>query len=250
MSVIRAERDDSSACLAALPPQAWPQGGDVHVWCIDLQAPAAASSQCLDEAELERARRFVHSDDARRYVHAHVALRAILGAYLGCEPARAAFVQEPQGKPRLVGPRAGLHFNLSHSKELALLALGAAAELGVDVEAVRPDLPGPDLAAAVLDPRELEQLAALADGAQAEPFVTCWTRKEACLKAVGLGLNLEPRKLHAGLEPQPMRLHIGARELELVSLGVPAGFRAALAVAGGIGRVMRFELDGAGVLAR
>lgn len=250
MSVIRAERDDSSACLEALPPQAWPQGGDVHVWCIDLQAPAAASSQCLDEAELERARRFVHSDDARRYVRAHVALRAIVGAYLGCEPVRVAFVQEAQGKPRLIGPRAGLHFNLSHSKELALLALGAGGELGVDVEAVRADLPGADLATAVLDARELEQLADLPEAAQAEPFVTCWTRKEACLKALGLGLSLEPRNLHAGLEPQPMRVRLGPSELDLVSLGVPAGYRAALAVAGGLGRVLRFDLDGSGVLAR
>ena len=250
MSVIRAEGEESCACLEALPPQAWPQGRDVHVWCIDLQAPAVAPSHCLDQAELERARRFVHSDDARRYVHAHVALRAILGAYLGCEPARAAFVQEPPGKPRLVGPRGGLHFNLSHSKELALLALGAAGELGVDVEAVRPDLPGPDLAAAVLDARELEQLAGLPEAAQAEPFVTCWTRKEACLKAVGLGLNLEPRGLYSGLEPEPMRLRIGPRELDLVSLGVPAGYRAALAVTGSIGRVLRFELDGSGVLER
>ena len=250
MSVIHAEPDPSSACLEPLPPQAWPQGRDVHVWSIDLSAPAAAPAECLDEREVDRARRFVHSDDARRYVRAHVALRSILGAYLGCEPARTAFAEEAQGKPRLVGPRGGLHFNLSHSKELALLALGSADELGVDVEAVRPDLPGADLAAAVLDARELEQLALVPDEAQAEPFVTCWTRKEACLKAVGLGLNLEPRSLYAGLQAQPMRVRIGPRELELMSLEVRPGYRAALAVAGGIGQVLRFDLGGDGVCAR
>ncbi len=248
MSVTRAGPGFAEAWPEPLPPQAWPRERDVHVWAIDLNAPAAAPVQCLDEREIERARRFVHADDARRYQRAHVALRAIVGAYLGCEPARLAFAEQAQGKPCLIGPRTGLHFNLSHSKDLALLALGAADELGVDVEAVRADLPGVDLAAAVLDARELEQLAERPDGAQAEPFVTCWTRKEACLKAVGLGLSLEPRSLHAGLEPTPMRMRVGMRELELVSLRVRCGYRAALAAVGGLGGVSRFELDGRGAV--
>ena len=224
-----------------------PRGRDVHVWSIDLNAPAAACAQCLDPRETERARRFVRADDARRYQRAHVALRAIVATYLGCEPAQVSLVEEAQGKPRVIGPRVGLHFNLSHSKDLALLALGATNELGVDVEAVRADLPGADLAAAVLDARELEQLAEWPGGAQAGPFVTCWTRKEACLKALGLGLNLEPRTLHAGLEPNPMRMRVGPRELELVSLSVRPGYRAALAAIGGLGRVWRFELGGHGM---
>ncbi len=248
MSLMLAESGRPEALLEPLAPQSWPQGRDVHVWAIDLNATAAASAQCLDEREIERVRRFVHADDARRYQRAHVALRAIVGAYLGCEPARAVFVEQAHGKPRLIAPRAGLHFNLSHSKDLALLALGAADELGVDVEAVRADLPGADLAAAVLDAREFAQLAELPEGAQAEPFVSCWTRKEACLKAVGLGLNLEPRTLHVGLEPRPMRMSVGARELELLSLSVRPGYRAALASIGGLGRVARFELDDHGMV--
>ncbi len=248
MSVTRSEAGRSEALPEPLAPRAWPRERDVHVWTIDLNAPPAASAPCLDEREIERARRFVRADDARRYERAHVALRAIVGAYLGCEPARVAFAEQARGKPRLIGPRTGLHFNLSHSKDLALLALGAADELGVDVEAVRADLPGVDLAAAVLDARELEQLAERPEDAQAEPFVTCWTRKEACLKAVGLGLSLEPRGLHAGLEPRPMRMRVGMRELELVSLSVRPGYRAALAAVGGLGGVSRFELDGRGMV--
>ena len=250
MSMIDEGAERPELVLEPLARQAWPRGRDVHVWSINLDARAAAPTQCLDERERERARRFVHAHDAMRYVRAHVALRAILGAYLGCDPAHAAFAEEVHGKPRLVGPRTGLQFNLSHSKDLALLALGAADALGVDVEAVRADLPGADLAAAVLDARELEQLAALPEHAQAEPFVTCWTRKEACLKAVGLGLNLEPRCLHAGLDPSPMRLRVGPRALELVSLKVRPGYRAALAVSGEIASVSRFELDDAGMASR
>ncbi|MDE2121143.1 MAG: hypothetical protein KGJ64_10655, partial [Betaproteobacteria bacterium] len=58
-----------AATASGLPgSQAWPQGRDVHVWNIDLTAPAAGPSEWLDERELERARRFVYADDSRRYV--------------------------------------------------------------------------------------------------------------------------------------------------------------------------------------
>lgn len=247
----------SRAPMAARPPlesgaagalripgsRAWPEGRDVHVWSVDLTAPAAGPSEWLDARELERARRFVYADDARRYAHAHLALRAILGAYLGREPAALDFVEQELGKPRLLQAPQGRYFNLSHSKDMALLALGVAGELGVDIEAVRDDLPGEELASAVLCDAELEQLGALPEGERAQPFVTCWTRKEACLKALGLGLNLEPRGLHVGFEPGRMRLTAGERELEVEALPARAGYRAAVAALGGLGRLHLFELD-------
>lgn len=224
-------------------PLGWPQGRDVHVWSIDLSAPPAAPSHCLDERELARARAFVYADDARRYVHAHVALRAILGAYMGCEPAALEFVEQALGKPRLLAAPQGHHFNLSHSKDTALLALGMADELGVDIEAVRDDLPGDELAAAVLCPAEIDELGALPDGQRAQPFVTCWTRKEACLKALGLGLNLEPRSLRVGFDGTRVRVRAGGRELEVEDLPAHAGYRAAVAAVGGLGQVRVFDLD-------
>ena len=234
----------SAASAPRVPgPQTWPQGRDVHVWSIDLAAPAAGPSEWLDERELERARRFVYADDSRRYVRAHLALRAILGAYLGREPAGLDFVEQELGKPRLLQVPAGRYFNLSHSKDMALLALGAADEVGVDIEAVRDDLPGEELASAVLCEAELEQLAALADGQRAQPFVTCWTRKEACLKALGLGLNLEPRGLHVGFGQERMGLRVAGRELDVESLPARCGYRCAVAALGGLGRVQLLDLD-------
>lgn len=230
-------------------PQAWPQGRDVHVWCIDLAAAPTGPSSWLDERELERARRFVYADDARRYVRAHVAMRAVLASYVGRDPAALDFVEHDLGKPRLLQAPEGRYFNLSHSKDMALLALGSADEIGVDIEAVRDDLPGEELAAAVLCAAELEQLGTWPEGERAQPFVTCWTRKEACLKALGLGLNLEPRTLHVGFEPARLRLAAGARELEVEALPARAGYRAAVAAIGGLGRIRMFELDVDGVAA-
>ena len=241
---VRAVPDPGATGALRVPgPDAWPEGRDVHVWSIDLAAPAVGPSAWLDQRELERARRFVYADDARRYVRAHVALRAILGSYMGRDPAALDFVEHELGKPRLQQTLEGRYFNLSHSKDMALLALGAADELGVDIEAVRDDLPGEELASAVLCAAELEELCAQPEGERAQPFVTCWTRKEACLKALGLGLNLEPRALHVGFESERMRLSVGARLLEVETLPSPAGYRAAVAALGGLGKVRRFELD-------
>ena len=185
----------------------------------------------------------MHAHDARRYARAHLALRAILGSYLGCEPAALRFGAHPQGKPCLVYPHTALRFNLSHSKDRALLAVGVADEIGVDLEAVRDDLPGAELAAAVLCAEELAELAQFAPAAQALPFVACWARKEACLKALGLGLHLDPRGLHVGLQAHRMDVRIDGRDLELVSLPTAPGHCAAVASLGGLGRIEAFEFE-------
>ena len=232
-----------AGAFAVLGPQAWPRGLDVHVWAIDLASPAIGPSDWLGKRELERARRFVYADDSRRYVRAHLALRAILGAYLGREPATLDFVEQELGKPRLPQDCGGGYFNLSHSKDKALLVLGAADEVGVDIEAVRDDLPGEELASAVLCEVELEQLGMFAEGERAQPFVTCWTRKEACLKALGFGLSLEPRNLHVGFGSVRMRLTVAGRGLEVEALPAPAGYRAAVAALGGLGQVHMLDLN-------
>ncbi len=220
---------------------AFPQGRDVHVWSVDLCAAAAGPPRWLAPREVERAKRFVHASDARRYARAHLALRAIIGAYLGCNPGLLRFAEQAHGKPRLHSSTTGLQFNLSHSGDQALLAIGAADELGVDIEAVRADLPGPELAAAVLCAEELERISQLPANAQAEPFIVCWTRKEACLKALGFGLALEPRTLHVGLEPCRSGLRVAGHDLELASLRGPTGYCAALAALGGLGTVSCFD---------
>ena len=220
-----------------------PQGREVHVWSIDLRAAEAGPSQWLDEAELGRARRFVYADDATRYLRAHLALRAILGAYLRREPAELRFAQSEHGKPSLVLDGGGWPFNLSHSKDIAVVAIASGGEVGVDVEAVGDDLPSADLAAAVLCAEESEDLARMPTAAQAACFVACWTRKEACLKAVGLGLSLEPRTLHVGLEPRRLELRIAGHELVVDALAVPRGYRAAVAAVGGLGPLRDFVFE-------
>ena len=125
-----------------------------------------------------------------------------------------------------------------------MVAVAAGVEVGVDIEAVRADLPGADLAAAVLTESEKAELEASPSADHAAAFVDCWARKEACLKALGVGLGLEPRKLYAGvhaqrccIRPEPKG---AADHLDVAPLPAPPGFAAALAAVDGFAEVRFF----------
>lgn len=223
-----------------------PQGRDVHVWQIDLRDMGADAVNLLDAAEIGRAQRFVYAQDWRRYVAAHAWLRRILGAYLGIAPQHLRFVAGAYGKPMLAQQHRAdegstLCFNMSHSKDIALVAVTSDCEVGVDIEAIRDDLPGPDLAVGVLSPSELDASAQCAPQDLPAHFVGCWARKEACLKAIGVGLGLEPRALCVGLHAQRMTLQLSTTHasVDLAPLPCPPGYAAALAVVGGFAHVTR-----------
>jgi 4'-phosphopantetheinyl transferase len=166
--------------------------GEVAVWVIALEGLAqpehAADDLAPDEAE--RARRLRFQSDRRRFVASHLALRRILAGCLGIAPGEVRLQAAPLGKPHLDPARHGttLRFNLSHSGELALVAVGGEVEVGVDVELRRPR---PDLDALVtryFSPRERAVIVASPPAHRLDAFFDYWTLKEAYLKACGDGL--------------------------------------------------------------
>ena len=211
-----------------------PHGRDVHVWLIDLSI-AEADAATLDAGERSRASRFVRLGDRQRYVAAHAGLRAILAAYIGVEPAQLQFSAAVRGKPRLV--RGELRFNLSHSADHALLSVCRGAELGVDIEAWR----GVDaeLARAFLSADELASMCAAAQADDAT-LIACWTRKEAYLKALGCGLEIDPRSVRTGACAHP----VDVDGIELRSLPAPSGYSASLAVVGGCTALELYRFEG------
>lgn len=171
----------------------------VQVCRLRLDAPPDAVSACRDllsPDERERAGRFHFERDARRYVVAHGVLRAVLGRELGHPPAAIALVRGPHGKPHLAdgGPR----FNLSHSDEIALIALHATREVGVDVERARPLPDMPQLAALAFAPAERAAWEALPPEARTAAFFRAWTRTEALAKARGGGFGAPARDAQPG----------------------------------------------------
>jgi 4'-phosphopantetheinyl transferase len=165
------------------------------VWRIDLLSAARldACRNVLDTRERQIAARFHHRRDAERYVGAHGAMRLILASYTDQPPAGLTYLPGEHGKPRLPGPGAPV-FNLSHSGDLALLAVAAQGELGIDVEAATTMTAAEmlDVARGLFSQTEYQCLRELEESQLRRAFLTCWTRKEAYMKAKGLGVVLDP----------------------------------------------------------
>lgn len=149
-----------------------------------------AASALLSGAELQRANRFVFACDRRRFVVARSHLRRLLGARLNVRPEAVELVYGKRGKPALAQRFAGtnLHFNVAHSDDVAVFAFSAGLEIGVDIETVRSFRDADEIAALHFSHGEYESYRSLARGDRPLGFFTCWTRKEAFLKALGHGL--------------------------------------------------------------
>jgi len=179
---------------SASRPSVLPSLPGLAVWRIPLEAPGAelpALAALLSPGERARAERFRPPGAWRRFVVAHGWLRRLLGAAVDADPASLEFAAGPWGKPALAGPwaAAGLAFNLSHSHELALLAVTTGRAVGVDLERLRPMPRAAQMAERYFAAPERADLARMAGTAEeAKTFFNCWTRKEAFVKAQGLGL--------------------------------------------------------------
>lgn len=143
----------------------------------------------LTPEERERVARKRIPIDGRRTLTSRACLRILLGGYLGVPPHEIALAAGAGGKPALAGPAASgqLEFNVSHSGEWVLLGFSRGLAVGVDVEHHR-ELEFDDLVKGFFSPAERAAWAALPPDGRREAFFATWTRKEAYLKALGVGL--------------------------------------------------------------
>jgi 4'-phosphopantetheinyl transferase len=124
-------------------------------------------------------------------VAARWALRGVLGHCLDREPARIPFQLGPHGKPALSEPDAGLRFNLSHSVEVALVAVAWEREVGVDVERIESRRDVLALADRGLDEAAAAAVREAPAGDRVAAFHRAWARHEATVKCLGSGLGAE-----------------------------------------------------------
>jgi 4'-phosphopantetheinyl transferase len=174
--------------------------GEVHLWGIALEGGEDPPVADLSAAEVERAGRYRFPADRRRFVRTRAALRTLLGAHLTLPASAVVIATAEGGKPQLEPARhpSPLRFNVSHSGELALIALSLDCEVGVDVEAIRPTPLPDDVIARHFSAAERAALAALPAARRRRAFYQIWTLKEAYLKACGDGLRRLPE--HVELE--------------------------------------------------
>jgi 4'-phosphopantetheinyl transferase len=155
---------------------------EVDVWRVPLDADSGWLRPT--SAEAQRAARFVTEPLRRRYLRSHAGLRAILRTYTA---AALDFAEGEHGKPWLpTTPQ--LKFNLSHSHDLALVAVVRDIEIGVDVECLRPMEDCMAIAERFFPPAEAAALAEVPPAVREQEFFRRWTRIEAKLKARGIGL--------------------------------------------------------------
>jgi 4'-phosphopantetheinyl transferase len=222
----------------------------MQVWHIRLEADDAscveAAMGLLDANERTRAARFVLPRDRRRYVLCHAATRRVLAAHGIGEARRLRFESGPFGRPRVIG--SALDFSVSRSGDCALLAVGHAVRLGIDIEAVRDDLADAHLLAPYVEHEVPAQLTALPTVQRSQAFFWLWTRIEALAKARGVGIAVGPHpplSLDASAtRPLILPDDLGVmREWRWAELPAPVGFCAALATSGELAVPVLREFD-------
>jgi 4'-phosphopantetheinyl transferase len=213
-------------------------GGDVHVFCASLDVPPNRLEelvQPLSDNEWQRADRLHSQRDRQRFLAGRGTLREILGVLLNVKPASFLFSIGEFGKPRIAAPVAAdlLHFNMAHSDSIAIYATAKHA-LGVDVERIRAMDEAEQIASRFFSPREAACLLALPAEQRMEAFFNCWTRKEAYLKAIGLGLDDRLGQIEVSLAPSEAAELLGvpddSQQWELHTLIPASQFVGALAI--------------------
>jgi 4'-phosphopantetheinyl transferase len=216
-----------------MPPfEELPAPAPYRLWRVSLgERPADEELACLSPAEHERARRFVFEPHRNRYLGGHVALRQILSAVTG-QPARdIRYDTGAHGKPSLVS--AACSFNFSDSGDVALVATAPRGEIGIDVEAPRVVRDALALAERFFMPAEYHEVAEAPVLERDAVFLRGWTRKEACLKAIGSGLSISPETFLATCSAEPLDVSVptanGTSVVRVESLATPDRLTIALA---------------------
>ena len=170
---------------------------NTRLWQVDLDAYATlVSLGGASAAERERAHRMAFERDARRYLASRHALRQVLGMVMGVAPQEVRVDIDSVGKPCCAGARA-VQFNLSHAGHIGLIAVGLSTRaLGVDIEIIRPIAEVEALARSHFSPEERENWSRVPAEQRVAAFLAIWVRKEACLKALGVGLSAQPSSIN------------------------------------------------------
>jgi 4'-phosphopantetheinyl transferase len=191
--------------------------GEVHVWRAFLDIPQPqiqAIEQILADDERARAQRFRFARDRTHFIAARGLLRTILGRYLLQEPQTLSFSYNAYGKPSLaeISESDGLSFNLTHAHGMALYAVTRNRAVGVDVEYIQRQMEWESVAERFFSPYEVRMLKAVPPVIRHIAFFNCWTRKEAYIKARGMGLSLELDSFDVSLTPGEPAALLNIRE--------------------------------------
>ncbi len=190
---------------------------EVHVWLVAYEmfrAQIPALHLLLNGEEAKKAAQFYFEKDRRRYIVTHGLLRTLLASYTNLEPTQLGFSYNVYGKPELAPSLQNnlLHFNLSHTHDLIVYAFTYIRNVGIDIEYMRTTIEYEQLAKRYFSPFENAELQRLPVFLRQQAFFHCWSRKEAYIKARGLGLSLALDSFDVTVEPGAPAKLLASRE--------------------------------------
>jgi len=223
---------------------------EVHAWRIHLDCSpniVATLGETLRPDEQFRASRFVTQQLRNRWIVARGALRSILASYFHFKPNSLVFQPGTNGKPSLTFPVEFSCFNLSHTGNIALLAIAESGDIGIDAEAIRPDTDITSLSQRFFASSESEEILCLPQEKRTDAFFACWTRKESYVKALGIGLSarLDSFRVNVNSNESPKLISADfdrAERWSLIDISEP-GVAATIAVEGAIPTLKRFDFN-------
>ncbi|MEJ2546774.1 MAG: 4'-phosphopantetheinyl transferase superfamily protein [Gemmatimonadota bacterium] len=199
---------------------------ELELWWLDLDAAHLVRRNGPDGEDAGEL------DSVRRRSVVRSTLLDLLSHRLGRSVEESEIVRDPGGKPRLRGGSPA--FNLAHSGGEALIGIGTGVDIGVDLEVVRAVPEADAFAEEYLSASERETWRRLPAGSRHRWLLGCWTRKEACLKALGVGLSVPPAEIPAGAGPDTRRVAVaedgGRKWLVVASPELPSGSPGAAAI--------------------
>lgn len=226
---------------------------DVHVWRVFADAADSVAQRLeslLSPDELQRARGFATTLLRRRFTIFRGSLRVVLGLYHDQQPECLEFRYGEFGKPELAEVSGALEFSLTHSDDVALIAVANNRRVGVDIERVRAVEDAARIVERFFAPSEREAFLRELDYCREEAFLRAWTRKEAYLKGIGEGLAFALDRVEVSLasgEP-PRLIRVEGRPDEpanwsLIDLEPRVGYLGTLAVEGSCWGLKTYRID-------
>lgn len=225
-----------------------PETGEARVLLFDSTAWAGyleSAENLLDKDEQARGSRFRFEHDRESYILSHALWRVALGICLGTGPRRVPLTSAPAGQPRLTGT--GMATSLSGTGSWTAIAIACTETVGVDIERSPARIALEELIPTMCTLAERKELAKLSVRAREPVLLEMWTRKEALLKAFGVGLLEDPAQLSASTSElitppasAPVQIPCRVRNLDM-----PVGLAGALAVPASVHTLRIYRLDDA-----
>ena len=167
---------------------------ELHLWSVDLDRLKLSirdAEQMLPESEKFRSQCFCLETIKARYIKSHYLIRLLLGQYLGTDFYHQEFHYNEHGKPSLGNDSKNnvCYFNLSNAENICVYVFTKDSDPGVDIEKIHAMDNMNSIVEIYFSLSEKIKYFSLSEQNRIKTFFQYWTRKEALLKAIGLGLS-------------------------------------------------------------